>query len=585
CSLTGKDMNRNFRHPRQQTFPTIYHIKELIANLQKQQYEILAFCDLHGHSRKSNVFAYGCDGCDGTNRDMKNFLNARVLPFIMSRTAPEMFAFDYCKFHIDRCKESTGRVVMWKEMCIKNSFTLEASFAGSSIVEKPCHFNIKDYEDFGRCICHSLHHYMEALADSNRLNSIFSDITHNVLKKLGKEKVPVSLLPTLYPDDVSGVKNEDIMGSLSDCLDVLQQCQDTIAVDVSSSSESDSDPEGELPEQLFHKEVKKKQKKKRTEKVYDDRIQKLTKKRETEVNSRVIPPRGALFQSKYAKRSGGGLPIFTTERAQERRHRRVIPQAAQHNIHYDREETDGYETDDPGDNSNKDPCREINQTTSSIDSSVTLKRTASLVALNINENPAENALLHQSTMSFKPLPLRNPRTHRPMGNRSRVDNHQQDINRHNTEYGNNHQIESQHLQSPTVSIPNLLDFSKSRQRERNESLNMSLPPDTLSLTRFFETQTDVLGNNTSTDRYRPLFETAPNTLKPFVKNESKWLRLTQRNSKRPLSTLQKHQPLLATTTIENVIRDRKSHHDNNHNQDAVERVNQILKQLCLPDRK
>lgn len=45
-----------------------------------------------------------------------------------------MFAFDYCKFHIHRCKESTGRVVMWKEMLIRNSFTLEASFAGSSIV-------------------------------------------------------------------------------------------------------------------------------------------------------------------------------------------------------------------------------------------------------------------------------------------------------------------------------------------------------------------------------------------------------------------------------------------------------------------
>jgi hypothetical protein len=45
-----------------------------------------------------------------------------------------MFSFDYCKFHIRRCKESTGRVVMWKEMLIKNSFTLEASFAGSSIV-------------------------------------------------------------------------------------------------------------------------------------------------------------------------------------------------------------------------------------------------------------------------------------------------------------------------------------------------------------------------------------------------------------------------------------------------------------------
>jgi murein tripeptide amidase MpaA len=40
CSLTGKDMNRNFRHPRKQTFPTIYHIKELIQTLRKEQHEV-----------------------------------------------------------------------------------------------------------------------------------------------------------------------------------------------------------------------------------------------------------------------------------------------------------------------------------------------------------------------------------------------------------------------------------------------------------------------------------------------------------------------------------------------------------------
>jgi hypothetical protein len=40
CSLTGKDMNRNFRHPRKQTFPIIYHIKELIQNLQREQKEV-----------------------------------------------------------------------------------------------------------------------------------------------------------------------------------------------------------------------------------------------------------------------------------------------------------------------------------------------------------------------------------------------------------------------------------------------------------------------------------------------------------------------------------------------------------------
>jgi hypothetical protein len=36
--------------------------------------------------------------------------------------------------------------------------------------------------------------------------------------------------------------------------------------------------------------------------------------------NRAIPERGALFTSKYANRHGNGLPIFTTERAFERKH-------------------------------------------------------------------------------------------------------------------------------------------------------------------------------------------------------------------------------------------------------------------------
>ena len=37
-----------------------------------------------------------------------------------------------------------------------------------------------------------------------------------------------------------------------------------------------------------------------------------------EKSVRTLPPRGALFTSKYANRTGHGLPIFTTERALER---------------------------------------------------------------------------------------------------------------------------------------------------------------------------------------------------------------------------------------------------------------------------
>ena len=38
--------------------------------------------DLHGHSRKQNVFTYGCRSNQG---DHNQFLNERIFPFLMSR--------------------------------------------------------------------------------------------------------------------------------------------------------------------------------------------------------------------------------------------------------------------------------------------------------------------------------------------------------------------------------------------------------------------------------------------------------------------------------------------------------------------
>ena len=45
-----------------------------------------------------------------------------------------MFDFGSCKFCISRCKEATGRVVTWK-MGVENSFTMESSFHGSTLVD------------------------------------------------------------------------------------------------------------------------------------------------------------------------------------------------------------------------------------------------------------------------------------------------------------------------------------------------------------------------------------------------------------------------------------------------------------------
>ncbi|XP_051704948.2 cytosolic carboxypeptidase 3 isoform X11 [Oryctolagus cuniculus] len=71
------------------------------------------------------------------------------------------FSFSACKFSVQKSKEGTGRVVMWK-MGIRNSFTMEATFCGSTLGKKRgTHFNIKDLESMGYHFCDSLLDYCD----------------------------------------------------------------------------------------------------------------------------------------------------------------------------------------------------------------------------------------------------------------------------------------------------------------------------------------------------------------------------------------------------------------------------------------
>lgn len=44
------------------------------------------------------------------------------------------FSFHSCNFKVQKCKEGTGRVVMWR-MGILNSYTMESTFGGSTLGE------------------------------------------------------------------------------------------------------------------------------------------------------------------------------------------------------------------------------------------------------------------------------------------------------------------------------------------------------------------------------------------------------------------------------------------------------------------
>ncbi|XP_033727289.1 uncharacterized protein LOC117316684 isoform X7 [Pecten maximus] len=200
CSLAARDLNRNYRHPRKESFPTVWHVKSMMDKVL-ERHNILLYCDLHGHSRKHNVFMYGNNTSqDGENNTTgaKAFLQERLFPWIMSQKAPEKFSFQSCKFQIKRCKEATGRVVMWRQMHILNSFTLEATFSGTILNKaEPRHFNVADFLEMGRVLCQTVLEYHLTQENKAKQTDMVLEltrfVTHQVLEQKGLVNSPVRL--------------------------------------------------------------------------------------------------------------------------------------------------------------------------------------------------------------------------------------------------------------------------------------------------------------------------------------------------------------------------------------------------------
>ncbi|XP_055774952.1 cytosolic carboxypeptidase 1-like isoform X3 [Salvelinus fontinalis] len=137
CSLSGEDLNRQWQNPSPELHPTIYHTKSLLQYLAAIQRAPLVFCDYHGHSRKKNVFMYGCSlketvwetNISATSCELHEDLGYRTLPKILSQMAPA-FSMASCSFVVERSKEATARVVVWREIGVKRSYTMESTLCG-----------------------------------------------------------------------------------------------------------------------------------------------------------------------------------------------------------------------------------------------------------------------------------------------------------------------------------------------------------------------------------------------------------------------------------------------------------------------
>ena len=152
CSLSGQDLNRQWVTPSSKMSPENFAIKMMMRKTLESR-DILFFCDYHGHSRQKNVVMYGCAN------QKADRLKERIFPLLFNKNT-EHFSFVNSNFVVHKSRETTARVVMWREFNLINSFTLECSFCGpTSGLYKDCHFSISLLKDLGKNFCLTLIDY------------------------------------------------------------------------------------------------------------------------------------------------------------------------------------------------------------------------------------------------------------------------------------------------------------------------------------------------------------------------------------------------------------------------------------------
>uniref|UniRef100_A0A665VG10 tubulin-glutamate carboxypeptidase n=1 Tax=Echeneis naucrates TaxID=173247 RepID=A0A665VG10_ECHNA len=218
CSLSGEDLNRQWQNPNPELHPTIYHTKSLLQYLAHIQRAPLVFCDYHGHSRKKNVFMYGCSvketvwqsNISATSSDLQEDLGYRALPKILSQIAPA-FSMASCSFVVERSKESTARVVVWREIGVQRSYTMESTLCGCDQGKyKGLQIGTRELEEMGAQFCVALLRLkrLTGLRNHQHLLDLESDIigTHSCPTTYVMEEDEPSFLEAI---DYSAESNDE----------------------------------------------------------------------------------------------------------------------------------------------------------------------------------------------------------------------------------------------------------------------------------------------------------------------------------------------------------------------------------------
>lgn len=233
-SLLGVDLNRRWKYPHRVLHPTIFYSKKMIEEV-KNRHQIVMVCDMHGHTKKKNVFMYGCSIKSPELVDKEKNLLARVIPYHMSKSS-KFFSFTDSHFRIEKNKESTARVVLFQEFEIVHSYTMEASFFGpessssfGSHFSGDMHFYEVHLEGLGAELCRCAQFFNSQVTYSKKVRQTNTYLKKELLKQ-----------PDASDELDLALDNEDIGMIIKE-----QVCQDLEVVDVGvdpESSGSDSEP-------------------------------------------------------------------------------------------------------------------------------------------------------------------------------------------------------------------------------------------------------------------------------------------------------------------------------------------------------
>ena len=202
CNLAGRDLNRQYKNVIKEAFPPVYQTKMMVKKMMEEG-SIGMYCDFHAHSRKFNIFMYGCEN----RRHSDKFLKEQIFPLMLHKNASDKFSFESSKFNIQRSKESTGRVVFWN-MGIMNSFTLEASYGGSNLGSRAyTHFTTGDYQALGKYFCETLYDFYDPDPPMDQLRTT---ILQRLIKEESSAVDPVNIALSDYSSlSSSGASDND----------------------------------------------------------------------------------------------------------------------------------------------------------------------------------------------------------------------------------------------------------------------------------------------------------------------------------------------------------------------------------------